>query len=84
MSLRSAHFHVTGPSCRIQVASSYCSNCDVQVLPDADRARMTNNEVRWLHVQHLLASCTDQCDVSALCLLWRRTSWMQQLGILQL
>ena len=39
-----------------------CSHCDLQVLIDADRARLTDDEVRWRHVQHLLASCTDQCD----------------------
>ena len=34
----------------------------MHVLPDADRARLTDDEVRWRHVQHLLTACTDQCD----------------------
>ena len=34
----------------------------MQVLLDADRARLTADELRWRHVQQLLTSCTDQCD----------------------
>ena len=63
MSLRSAHLPCDSSlSFRNHYASSYCSHCDVQLLLDADRARLTDDEVRWRHVQHLLTSCTDQCD----------------------
>ena len=60
------------------------------VLPDADRARLTADEVRWRQVQHVLTSCTDRCDGRATrpvlseltkdLLMWRKgflTLWMR-------
>ena len=49
---------------RSQYASSYCRHCDDQVKAGEERARgrLTDEEMRWRHVQHLLTRCTDQCD----------------------
>ena len=64
--LRSAHLPCdSGPAFSSQYASSYCRHCDEQVLPDEDRARMTADETRWRHVQHLLTRCTDLCSGNA-------------------
>ena len=64
--LRSAHLPCdSGPVFCSQYASSYCRHCDEQVLPDEDRARMTADETRWRHVQHLLTRCTDLCSGNA-------------------
>ena len=66
MCLRSGHLPCdSGPAFRSQYESSYCRHCDDQVLPDEERARLTDDEMRWRHVQHLLTRCTDQCGGNA-------------------